>query len=753
MLRLSGCTRVVVLCLVSVLSSLSAHATQAPLVADAHVSANRSSVNFGSLSNLYVGNGNTAYLQFDLSSLPAGIAANQISRATVTFFVNRVVTAGSVAVAPVSGVWTEYGITAANAPSTDAPISTFPVSVAGQYIAVEVTSLVQGWVGTPSSNFGVALSSAGANVLFDSKENDQTGHAAHLDVTVVSVGPQGVPGIQGPAGPVGPQGVPGVAGIAGPSGPQGPQGPVGAVGPTGPFVGGTWSASVDYPAGSVVLYSTDGNTYVALQENTNIVPGTDPTRWRATSGIAGPTGPLGPQGAQGIQGIPGPQGPQGGVGQQGAQGPQGIQGIPGPTGPPVSFRGLWQSPIVYAVGDAVSENGTSYIALFVNQGIDPAIDVANSGGTWAVLALKGADGETGPVGPQGAQGPQGIQGATGTQGVQGPQGPIGATGSAGAQGPTGPPVNFRGMWINSTTYAIGDAVSENGTSYISLTNNLNVDPATSGAGVWAVLAQKGADGATGPAGPTGATGPQGPIGPTGLQGPQGPSGGSTTTGIPAGQGGHNLATAATTTYYNPNLNGTATPTANGQNSLRAASDCTASLSITAYANTGVTYNMVKLTPVQGVQALTVGATLDSCSPSGSSSPQSCSLSANLSTGDVEHDILKLSMHGRSVSFLRYRGFEDVAHPELEYGVRVFLPRAEYTVRQYSDINPPILHRKESFVDALHPGYAEFAALSEQEDSLGLLSRFDIGNKQSWLRLLSERGLKIEGHTICPVENL
>lgn len=121
-------------------------------------------------------------------------------------------------------------------------------------------------------------------------------------------------------------------------------------------------------------------------------------------------------------------------------------------------------------------------------------------------------------------------------------------------------------------------------------------------------------------------------------------------------------------------------------------------------------------------------------------------------GDVEHDILKLSMHGRSVSFLRYRDFEDVAHPELEYSVRVFLPRAEYTVRQYSDINPPILHRKESFVDVLHPRYAEFAALSEQEDSLGLLSRSDIGNKQSWLRLLSEHRLKIEGHTIRSVEN-
>jgi hypothetical protein len=39
-----------------------AHATQVALVGDASVSTARPSANFGSLSNLYVGNGNTALL-------------------------------------------------------------------------------------------------------------------------------------------------------------------------------------------------------------------------------------------------------------------------------------------------------------------------------------------------------------------------------------------------------------------------------------------------------------------------------------------------------------------------------------------------------------------------------------------------------------------------------------------------------------------------------------------------------------------
>ena len=117
-------------------------------------------------------------------------------------------------------------------------------------------------------------------------------------------------------------------------------------------------------------------------------------------------------------------------------------------------------------------------------------------------------------------------------------------------------------------------------------------------------------------------------------------------------------------------------------------------------------------------------------------------------GDVEHDLVKLSTHGRSVSFLKYRDFEDVAHPELEYSVRVFLPKATYAVRNYSDSeNPPILHRKESFIDYLHPRYSEFAALTKREDELGLLSKNDIGYRKLWRSTLAERGLKIEGHTI------
>jgi DNA phosphorothioation-associated putative methyltransferase len=117
-------------------------------------------------------------------------------------------------------------------------------------------------------------------------------------------------------------------------------------------------------------------------------------------------------------------------------------------------------------------------------------------------------------------------------------------------------------------------------------------------------------------------------------------------------------------------------------------------------------------------------------------------------GEIEHDLIKVSMHGRSVSFLKYGDFEQTAHPELRYSLRVFLPTATYTIRDYTTTaNPPILHRKETFVDGLHSRYAEFAALTAQEEALGLLSRPDIGTRKCWLELLRSRGLRVEGHSI------
>ncbi len=66
-----------------------AHATDATVAADTFVTSAHTLTNYGGLSNLYVGNGATAMVRFDLSSLPAGTTASQIARATLKVYVNR----------------------------------------------------------------------------------------------------------------------------------------------------------------------------------------------------------------------------------------------------------------------------------------------------------------------------------------------------------------------------------------------------------------------------------------------------------------------------------------------------------------------------------------------------------------------------------------------------------------------------------------------------------------------------------------
>lgn len=117
-------------------------------------------------------------------------------------------------------------------------------------------------------------------------------------------------------------------------------------------------------------------------------------------------------------------------------------------------------------------------------------------------------------------------------------------------------------------------------------------------------------------------------------------------------------------------------------------------------------------------------------------------------GEIDYNMLKITMDGRKVSFLKYKDFDEEAHPELLHSVRVHLPSTSYTIRDFSaSDNPPILHRKETVVDALYPKYGMFAKLTTQEEELGILSQPDIGFRQQWLAILAEHRLRIVGHSI------
>lgn len=117
-------------------------------------------------------------------------------------------------------------------------------------------------------------------------------------------------------------------------------------------------------------------------------------------------------------------------------------------------------------------------------------------------------------------------------------------------------------------------------------------------------------------------------------------------------------------------------------------------------------------------------------------------------------LIKFSTQKPQLSYLFYHNFDRDPHPRLLKSIIVNLETQQVSQRQYYDSdNPPILHRKETFVTSDYPLYDEFARLTEEEVTLGLLdnARF-IGTLKQWRQLLSHHGLDFEGHhVICPIK--
>ena len=120
-------------------------------------------------------------------------------------------------------------------------------------------------------------------------------------------------------------------------------------------------------------------------------------------------------------------------------------------------------------------------------------------------------------------------------------------------------------------------------------------------------------------------------------------------------------------------------------------------------------------------------------------------------GEMDYDVVKISLDGRAISFLSYPGFDQEAHPALARSIRVYLPRAHTGLRTYEDSeNPPILHRKDALVGSAYPFYSNFRELTLEEERLCLLGSVDIGFKLGWEAALSAKGFSIVGQRILPI---
>ena len=118
-------------------------------------------------------------------------------------------------------------------------------------------------------------------------------------------------------------------------------------------------------------------------------------------------------------------------------------------------------------------------------------------------------------------------------------------------------------------------------------------------------------------------------------------------------------------------------------------------------------------------------------------------------------IIKFGTDKPKISYLYYPDFDRDPHPQLHQSIVVDLVTEQVSVRQYHNShNPPILHRKETFVSKDYPLYDVFAELTKEEEALGLLdnSRY-IGTLQEWTRLLLQQGIILVGHHVaCPIDS-
>ncbi|WP_293335199.1 DNA phosphorothioation-associated putative methyltransferase [Microcoleus sp. CAWBG58] len=115
----------------------------------------------------------------------------------------------------------------------------------------------------------------------------------------------------------------------------------------------------------------------------------------------------------------------------------------------------------------------------------------------------------------------------------------------------------------------------------------------------------------------------------------------------------------------------------------------------------------------------------------------------------EATLVKFSLNQPKISYLFYPDFDTDAHPALQNSIQINLETGEVKYFDYSNSeNPPVLHRKETFVTPDYPNYEKFARLTRCEEGWGLLDNTSvIGTRDGWLKYLGYCGVEIHDHDV------
>jgi DNA phosphorothioation-associated putative methyltransferase len=117
--------------------------------------------------------------------------------------------------------------------------------------------------------------------------------------------------------------------------------------------------------------------------------------------------------------------------------------------------------------------------------------------------------------------------------------------------------------------------------------------------------------------------------------------------------------------------------------------------------------------------------------------------------DPSWNLLKLHNDEVALTFLSYPAFDTDPHPPLSEATKINLNTGSITRNDYSSrSNPPILHRKETFLPPDDCRIAGYAALTKREEEAGLYRDSSrIGLRTQWSALLRRLSLGYQGHRL------
>ena len=113
------------------------------------------------------------------------------------------------------------------------------------------------------------------------------------------------------------------------------------------------------------------------------------------------------------------------------------------------------------------------------------------------------------------------------------------------------------------------------------------------------------------------------------------------------------------------------------------------------------------------------------------------------------NVIKLHRFSGKLSYLSYPDFDTDPHPALARSLKLCMRSRQLDCHEFGQGgNPPVLHRKETFLHPGHPLRSKFERLTQQEEKHGLLEDTNsIGTREGWNARLQEKGFTLKGHRL------